>query len=75
MMDKEPMKDGNMPQQCVFCELNINHVEVDLGGNKFRKYTKEECITDYKKFLRKMKETGTAQEIIKASQRKQFGVE
>lgn len=72
--DKGVKEDGTMPQQCVFCELSIDSVEIEFETGKYRKYTKEECITDYKKFIRKMKDQGSVKDILKASENKKFGV-
>lgn len=72
--NKELKLDGTPPQQCVFCELGIEHVEVEFEKGKYRKYTKTECIDDYKKFMKKIKDSGKVKDILKASENKKFGV-
>ena len=68
--NSRPDNQGNYPQQCIFCKLNITQVEREetKDSGKFIPYTKEECIKDYQKFLRKVKDSQNVKDIIKKSQ-------
>lgn len=52
------------PQHCIFCKNDITEVEVDDPQKGWTKYTKEQCINDYKAFLKKIKESKNVQDII-----------
>lgn len=62
----EPMFDGELPKECIFCKLQINEVERETSNNsgKYIKYTKEQCLIDYKKFLRKLKDSRNVKDIL-----------
>lgn len=62
----QPDQQGNYPQECIFCKLNIDEVERETQHNsgQYTPYTKKQCIEDYKKFLRKLKDSGKAKDII-----------
>lgn len=59
-----PMVDGEYPKECVFCKLNITEVEVEMEKGGFKKYSKNECLSDYKHFLSKVKQSKNVQDII-----------
>ena len=52
-----PDKDGNDVQQCIFCKLQVDEVEreTNVDSGQYIKYTKEQCVKDYKNFLDKLK--------------------
>jgi hypothetical protein len=64
--DSEPMFDGNYPQECIFCRLGIDEVEreSEKDSGQYVKYTKKECLEDYKKFLRKVKDSKNVKDIL-----------
>ena len=54
----EPNAKGEYPQHCVFCKDGIEFVmrEDSHNSGQFNtKYTKEECIADYKAYIAKMR--------------------
>ena len=57
---------GNWPMHCIFCKLNIDIVEREETPNsgKYIEYTKQQCLIDYKKFLRKLKESKNVKDIM-----------
>ena len=49
---------GDLIKSCLFCHLNKNTLTiVDDNDNIIRKVTKEQCVSDYIRFLRKLSET------------------
>ena len=44
-------------KQCVYCQQGKDYVMVIMEDKKEIKYTKKDCIRDYKMFLKKLKET------------------
>ena len=61
--------NGEFPKECVFCKLGIEEVERETSPNSgtYVKYTKKECTEDYKKFLRKLKDSKNLKSIIDKS--------
>lgn len=61
--------DGDYPKECVFCKLGIEKVERETSPNsgKYIEYTKTQCTEDYKRFLRKLKESQNVKAIINKS--------
>lgn len=53
------------PQHCIFCKLDVEDVEIDDPHSGWKKYTKKQCLADYKAFLKKVKESKDVQEIMK----------
>jgi hypothetical protein len=48
--------------QCVFCEKNVDHIDMKDGS----KYTKVQCINEYKKLVAMLSEKkGIAEKLIK----------
>ena len=54
--------------QCVYCKLGKDYVMVLMEDKKEIKYTKEQCIRDYKMFLKKLKETESIAEKLAKNQ-------
>ena len=69
---------GEYPQHCVFCRDGIKFVtreESPNSGNFNIKYTKEECINDYKAFVDKMKNmSGDKEKLKKTIKDNPFGL-
>lgn len=65
----QPDVNGEYPKECVFCKLGVDEVEreTEPNSNKWVKYSKKECTEDYKKFLRKLKESQNVKAIINKS--------
>lgn len=55
--------------QCIFCKDNVKFIKYETDDGVRKKYTKKECIRDYEKFLRMVKEKNNV--LIKE---KQLGV-
>lgn len=70
IQNSKPDLNNNYPQQCIFCKLGIDKVERETSHNssKYIMYSKEECIRDYKEFLKKIKNSRNVQDIIKKSE-------
>ncbi len=66
----KPEVDGEYPKQCIFCRLEIDKVERETEKNsgKFQDYTRAECLSDYKKFLRSLKDNQNVKEILKKAE-------
>lgn len=64
--DSKPMLDGEYPKECIFCKLMISEVERETENNsgKYVAYTKQQCIDDYKNFLKKIKESKNVKDIL-----------
>jgi hypothetical protein len=58
---------GQYPQHCIFCKLGVEHVERETSPNsgQFIKYTRNECLQDYKSFIEKMAKSAKSKEKIK----------
>lgn len=58
---------GEYPQQCVFCKMELTEVERETEHNsgEFVKYTKEQCIKDYKIFMQKFAKSKNVKEILR----------
>lgn len=55
---------------CYFCERGVNKVDGQHEDGQSFTYTKKECVEDYKKFMRKLKETpGVADALAKNNTR------
>lgn len=53
-------------KQCIFCQRGKDYVMVMKEEGKEIKYTKNECIKDYKDFVKKLKETpNIAEKLVK----------
>lgn len=48
--------EGTEDHECIFCKDNINFIMYDDEDGKRKKYTKERCERDYKKYLNMVKE-------------------
>lgn len=57
---------GDFPQHCIFCKLGINEVERETENKSgiYTKYTKQECLTDYKIFLKNLKDNRNVKDIL-----------
>jgi len=53
------------PQHCVFCKNDITEVEIEDPKRGWMKYTKVQCLSDYKNFLKKVKESQKVEDILK----------
>lgn len=76
--DREPDDSGQYPQHCVFCRDGVDFVmrEETANSNKFTvKYTKGECISDYKKFVDKMKKVSDKEQLKKLMKENPFGLD
>lgn len=66
----EPEVDGEYPKECIFCKLGIDKVEreTEKDSGKYQDYTRAECLSDYKKFLRRLKDNQNVKEILKKAE-------
>ena len=66
----EPDKDGEYPKQCIFCKLEIDEVERETVHNsgEYQKYSKAECLDDYKKFLKQLKNNKNVKDILEKAE-------
>jgi len=55
MREIEGAESGDL--QCVFCKRGKDYVMLVKEGSSDEKYTKKQCIRDYKMFLKKLKES------------------
>jgi hypothetical protein len=69
IIEKAEKVNGEYPKECVFCKLGIDKVERETSPNsgEFIEYTKTQCTEDYKKFLRRLKESQNVKAIINKS--------
>lgn len=70
-------REGQFPQHCVFCKDGVDFVmrEDSHNSGKFNtKYTKEECIRDYKAFVEKMKHVANKKQLEKMLKENPFGL-
>lgn len=74
--DRQPNEKGEYPQHCIFCKLGVEEVEREESPNsdRFVKYTKEECIRDYKAFVAKFKDVAGRKAINKTLKDNPFGL-
>lgn len=72
----KPDHEGNHPQECIFCKLNVSEVERETSHNsgKYTPYTKQQCVSDYKAFIKKLKERANAKDILKKADSFEGGV-
>ena len=69
--------EGQFPQHCVFCKDGIEFVmrEDSHNSGKFNtKYTKQECIADYKAYIAKMKKVADKKQLEKMIKENPFGL-
>ena len=61
-----PDEKGDYPQLCVFCRLGVNEVEreTEHDSGQYIPYTREECLRDYKNFLKKIKKSKNVKDIL-----------
>lgn len=64
--NSELMFDGEYPKECIFCKRQVSEVERETfdGSEVYTSYTKEQCISDYKAFLDKLKRSRNVQDIL-----------
>jgi len=64
-----PDFQGEYPKECIFCKLNVSEVERETsqGSGKFVSYTKDQCIKDYEKFIKKLKDSRSVKDILNKS--------
>jgi len=63
MREIEGAKIGDF--QCIYCERGKDYVTIIKDDNSGEeKYTKKQCISDYKLFLKKLKESSNVAEKI-----------
>ena len=75
--DRDSNEKGEYPQHCIFCKLGVDEVEREESpnsGNAWVKYTKDECIRDYKAFTLKMKEVADKVELREVLKENPFGL-
>jgi len=67
--DSEPMDNKEYPKECIFCKLNVSEVEreTENGSGKFVPYSKQQCLDDYKVFLKKLKDSKNVKDILNRS--------
>jgi hypothetical protein len=75
--DTEPDSKGQYPQHCVFCKEGVDFVtreDEHNSGNFNIKYTKEECLSDYKAYLEKYKKVVDKMQLEKLLKENPFGL-
>ena len=58
-----PIETAQNPeiQQCVFCDREVNEIQLKGGTGK---YTKKQCVKEYKVFLRQLKEKSNIAKLL-----------
>ena len=58
--------NGDFPQHCIFCKLGIVEVERETENNsgQYTKYTKQECLKDYREFLKNLKDNRNIKDVL-----------
>jgi len=64
--DSNPNLEGEYPKHCFFCKNNVDEVERETEHNsgKYIKYTKKQCLEDYRIFLAKLKDSKNVKDIM-----------
>ena len=67
IVNSQPDQKGDYPQQCIFCKSGLDEVELEVerdSGKFTKKFTKNECLAEYKEFLKKVKDSKNVKDII-----------
>ena len=57
-----PLEDED--QECVFCGRGVKYIQYNEKDGSVRKYTREDCIRDYKILLGKLKDTKDVKKVL-----------